>query len=316
MNVAVARKNQQECGQYFGLAIAYVIIAGAYGAGAVSGGCFNPAVAFGIDVSSAHLGFGACLAYIAFELAGAALAAVMYMLVRPEDFDKEKSPIASLLSEFLGTYMLVLTVGLNVLGKSPAAAFSIAASLMSMIYALGDVSGAHFNPAVTVAILASGMCPDLTPVEAVKYIVAQIVGGVCAGFTYSAIYSGASFPLGPVGSHSWSQAAVAEIVFTFVLCFVVLSAAVSEKTKTTQMFGLAIGSCVTVGGLAIGGISGGSLNPAVSFGIASAHAASSPSVLGNSVVYSVLELCGAGLAAGVQKVTHMEASEEAEKISA
>merc|ERR1719222_1237272 len=202
------------------------------------------------------------------------------MSVRPDDFGKSTTPSTNLIAEFIGTFVLVLTVGLNVLGRSPAAAFSIAAALMSMIYALGDVSGAHFNPAVTVAILASGMCPDLTPVEACKYIVTQIIGGVCAGFTYSAIYSGASFPLGPVGSHSWSQAAVAEIVFTFVLCFVVLSAAVSEKTKTTQMFGLAIGSCVTVGGLAIGGISGGSLNPAVSFGIASAHAISKPAVLG------------------------------------
>merc|ERR1719271_2188697 len=256
-------------------------------------------------------GFGVCLAYIAFELAGAALAAVMFMLVRPEDFDKEKSPVVPLLSEFLGTYILVLTVGLNVLGKSPAAAFSIAASLMCMIYALGDVSGAHFNPAVTVAILASGMCPDLTPVEACKYIVTQIIGGVCAGFTYSAIYSGASFPLGPVGSHSWSQAAVAEIV----LCFVVLCAAVSEKTKTTQMFGLAIGSCVTVGGFAIGGISGGSLNPAVSFGIAAAHAIKNPAVLGSAAVYAGLEFVGAGLAAGVQKVTHMPPSEENEKLA-
>jgi len=316
LNVAVAKKNATEGGQYFGLAIGYVIVAGAYGAGAVSGGCFNPAVAFGIDVSSAHLGFGACLAYIAFELAGAALAAVMYMLVRPEDFDKEKSPAVPMISEFLGTYILVLTVGLNVLGKSPAAAFSIAASLMSMIYALGDVSGAHFNPAVTVAILASGMCPDLTPAEAGKYIGTQIAGGVAAGFTYSAIYSGASFPLGPVGSHTWAQASIAEIVFTFVLCFVVLCAAVSEKTKTTQMFGLAIGSCVTVGGFAIGGISGGSLNPAVSFGIAAAHAVKTPAVLGNAAAYAALELCGAGLAAGVQKVTHADASEESEKIPA
>jgi len=315
LNVAVAKKNATEGGQYFGLAIGFVIVAGAYGAGAVSGGCFNPAVALGIDVSSAHLGFGVSLVYIAFELAGAALAAVAYMVVRPEDFDKEKSPVVPLISEFLGTFILVLTVGLNVLGKSQAGAFSIAASLMSMIYALGDVSGAHFNPAVTVAILASGMCPDLTPVEAVKYIVTQIAGGVFAGFTYMAIYGGASFPLGPVGNHSWAQASMAEIMFTFVLCFVVLCAAVSEKTKTTQMFGLAIGSCVTVGGLAIGGISGGSLNPAVSFGIAAAHAIKNPAVLGSAAVYAGLEFVGAGLAAGVQKVTHMPPSEENEKLA-
>jgi len=313
LNCAVSKKTSGN--QYFGMAIGFVIIAGAYGAGAVSGGCFNPAVAVGIDFSGAHLGSSTCLAYVAFQLAGAALAAVMFMLVRPGDFGKEGAG-APLLSEFLGTYILVLTVGLNVLGNSPAGAFSIAASLMCMIYALGDISGAHFNPAVTVAILASGMCPDLSPVQAGKYIVTQIIGGVCAGFTYSAIYSGALRPLdsglGPVGSHSWSEAAVAEIVFTFVLCLVVLCAAVSEKTKTTQMFGLAIGSCVTVGGFAIGGISGGSLNPAVSFGIAAATL--KPAAISAAAAYAGLEIVGAGLAAGVTKVTHMDAGEKNEKL--
>jgi len=313
LNVAVAKKNATEGGQYFGLAIGSVIVAGAYGAGAVSGGCFNPAVAVGIDVSSAHLGFGVCLAYIAFELAGAALAACMYMLVRPEDFGKEKSNVTPLVSEFLGTFILVLTVGLNVLGKSAAGAYSIAASLMCMIYALGDVSGAHFNPAVTATLLATGNVE--CPMEAVKYICAQLIGGICAGLTYSGIYSGASFPLGPVGTHTWGEVAMAETVFTFVLCFVVLGAAVSDKTKTTQFFGLAIGSCVTVGGLAIGGISGGSLNPAVSFGIGLAHAPKALSSVANAAVYSALELAGAGLAAGVMKVTHADASPEEEKLA-
>ena len=75
-------------------------------------------------------------------------------MVRPEEYSPG-APTglgAKCCSEFLGTFFLVLTVGLNVLGKSPAAAWSIAASLMCMIYALGSVSGAHFNPAVTLAI--------------------------------------------------------------------------------------------------------------------------------------------------------------------
>merc|ERR1740138_1648017 len=246
MNVAAAKKNVQEKNQYYGLAIGFVIIAGAYGAGAVSGGCFNPAVALGIDVSSAGLGFGWCGPYILFELAGAALAAVLFKVVRPEDFEGEKNSATELVSEFIGTYILVLTVGLNVLGKSKAAAFSIAASLTSMIYALGDVSVAHFNPAVTVAILASGRCPDLTPAKAGTFIGAQIAGGIAAAFT---------FALGPVGDFTWAGVSVAEIVFTFVLCFTVLCVAVSERTKASHLFGLAIGSCVTVGGFAIGGIS-------------------------------------------------------------
>eukprot|EP00490_Sorites_sp_Unknown_P008949 CAMPEP_0114696950 /NCGR_PEP_ID=MMETSP0191-20121206/73202_1 /TAXON_ID=126664 /ORGANISM="Sorites sp." /LENGTH=456 /DNA_ID=CAMNT_0001995369 /DNA_START=65 /DNA_END=1435 /DNA_ORIENTATION=+ len=303
MNVAAAKKNATEKNQYYGMAIAFTVVAGAYGAGAVSGGCFNPAVALGIDLSSAGLGFGWSLAYIVFELLGAGMAAALFKVVRPEDFGSEKSQITELVSEFLGTYMLVLTVGLNVLGKSKAAAFSIAAGLTSMIYALGDVSGAHFNPAVTVAILASGRCQELTPAKAGIYSGVQIAGGMAAALTYAFIYQGATFGLGPVGFSTWTGVSVAEIVFTFLLCFVVLCVAVSERTKASHMFGLAIGSCVTVGGFAIGGISGGSLNPAVSFGIAAANILNG-GFFYKALIYSALELLGGAAAAGVFTVTH------------
>eukprot|EP00933_Yihiella_yeosuensis_P035280 TRINITY_DN287_c0_g1_i1.p1 TRINITY_DN287_c0_g1~~TRINITY_DN287_c0_g1_i1.p1 ORF type:complete len:482 (+),score=125.67 TRINITY_DN287_c0_g1_i1:84-1448(+) len=303
LNVAAAKKNATEKGQYYGLAIGFVIIAGAYGAGAVSGGCFNPAVALGIDTASAGLGFGYSLVYIAFEIVGAVLAAALFSVVRPEDFEGEKSEVSELVSEFLGTFMLVLTVGLNVLGNSTAGAFSIAASLMSMIYALGDVSGAHFNPAVTVAILASGRCADLTPAKAGKFIGAQIAGGIAAAFTYSFIHQGKTFALGPVGKYSWTQASIAELVFTFVLCFTVLCVAVSERTKASHMFGLAIGSCVTVGGFAIGGISGGCLNPAVSCGIAASQIMNG-GFFWKAGVYSALEFGGAAAAAAAFQVTH------------
>merc|ERR1719215_1280895 len=89
--------------------------------------------------------------------------------------------------------------------------------------------------------------------------------------TYKCIHGGDSFSLRPRNGNGHAQAAISEIVFTFTLCYVVLCAAVNAKLKTTQMFGLAIGSCVTVGGFAIGGISGGSLNPAVSWGIVTSH---------------------------------------------
>jgi len=302
LNVAAAKKNVAEENQYYGLAIGFVIIAGAYGAGTVSGGCFNPAVALGIDIASAGIGFGWCIPYAIFQLAGAGMAAALFKIVRPEDFDSRKTPLTELASEFLGTYFLVLTVGLNVLGGSPAGAFSIAASLTSMIYALGDVSGAHFNPAVTIAILASQRCPDVTPAKAATFICAQILGGIVAAGTYAFIYAGQAFSLGPVGSSTWSQVGVAEFIFTFVLSYVVLCCAVSSHTKSSHMFGLLIGSCVTVGGNAIGSISGGSLNPAVSFGIAAAHHL--PRDLFNAVMYAVIEVLAGLSAALVFKITH------------
>ena len=101
----------------------------------------------------------------------------------------------------------------------------------------------------------------------------------------------------------WTQVAVAEIMFTFVLCYVVLSVAVSAKTAAPQFFGLAIGSCVTVGGFAIGGISGGSLNPAVSVGLATADTFNGGN-FANCLIYTLFEMIGALMAAGVFEMTH------------
>jgi len=265
-------------------------------------------------VSSAYHGIKWCFAYTVVELIGAFLAALAFKAVRPGDFEddplRKPSLSSELTSEFLGTFFLVLTVGLNVLGKSPAGAFSIAASLMCMIYALGDVSGAHFNPAVTLAIFMSNMCPDLTAQKAAFYMMAQIAGGITAAFIYALIYQGETFPLGPQPGHNWSQVAVAEIIFTFVLCYVVLSVAVSEgPTHSKTMFGLAIGSCVTVGGFAIGSISGGSLNPAVSMGIASSQIMNG-GMFYKALIYSAFEFIGAGAAAGMVTITHSPDKQE------
>merc|ERR1719401_1837283 len=123
-----------------------------------------------------------------------------------------------------------------------------------MIYALGDVSGANFNPAVTLAILCSKLGKDSAQ-DVGMFMGVQIAGGVLAAFTYAGIYSGQTFPLGPGAGYGWGQVAAAEIVFTLVLCLVVLCVAVSNDNGNKTMFGLAIGSCVTVGGFAIGSIS-------------------------------------------------------------
>jgi len=295
--------------QFYGLAIGFVVVAGAYSGGSVSMGCFNPAVAFGIDVSSAHLGVKYCFIYTVFELLGAALAALAFNVCRgeqEEDVTATPGLVAKLLSEFLGTYMLVLTVGLNVLSGSAAGAFSIAASLMCMIYALGTVSGAHFNPAVTVAIMCSRRekCP---PAEGGMYIGVQVLGGICAAFTYSAMMNGETFALKPP-AYKWSQALVAEFVFTFVLAFVVLSVA-TVKNGLSEYFGFAIGMCVTVGGCAIGKVSGGSLNPAVSFGISTSHIMNG-GVFWPCLVYTLVEVAAGAAAAGVFQVTQPSEFEE------
>jgi len=314
LNVA-ASKFHAGNNQFYGLAIGFVIVAGAYSGGSVSMGCFNPAVAFGIDVASAYFGVFYCFVYTIFELVGAALAAAAFMYCRGEQEacrDSEDAQAAAvglkqkLVSEFLGTYMLVLTVGLNVLSGSGAAAFSIAASLMCMIFALGTVSGAHFNPAVTTAIICSGR-DKCKANEGAMYMVAQILGGILAAFTYSYMMNGETFQLKPA-AYKWSQVVVAELVFTFVLAFVVLSVA-TVNNALSEYFGFAIGMCVTVGGFAIGKVSGGSLNPAVSIGISTSH------IMGGGgfypcLIYSLVEVVAGAAAAGVFKLTQPSEYEE------
>jgi len=301
LNVAASKVHAGK-NQFYGMAIGFVVVAGAYSGGSVSMGCFNPAVAFGIDCASAYFGVKYCFVYTLFELVGAALAAGCFKVCRgeqEEDENADPSIAAKLLSEFLGTYMLVLTVGLNVLSGSAAGAFSIAASLMCMIYALGSCSGAHFNPAVTVAIICAGR-GKCSPKDGAMYIGVQIVGGICAAFTYSFLMNGETFALKPA-AYQWSQALVAELVFTFLLAFVVLSVA-TVKNGLTEYFGFAIGMCVTVGGCAIGKVSGGSLNPAVSIGISTSHIINGG--LGwPCLIYTVVELLAGGMAAGVFMLT-------------
>jgi len=314
LNVATAGKNVGN--YYYGLAIGFVIVAGGYSVGNISGGAFNPAVALGIDLSSAGLGFGWGVAYVGYEILGAVLAAVLFRAVRPDEFNPARVDYSlhnKLVSEFIGTFLLVFTVGLNVLGNSSAAAWSIAACLMSMIYALGTCSGAHFNPAVTVAIICSGRgkCSIL---EGVSYIGVQILAGILAAFSYTAVHHGRTFPLAPgkiegSGQFGYGGVAFAEITFTFVLCYVVLAVA-TTKRPSKDMFGLAIGSCVTVGGFAIGSISGGSLNPAVSLGISSSHILNFSAEIYKwdfwigCLVWSGFETIGALLAAGLFRITH------------
>lgn len=206
----------------------------------------------------------------------------------------------------MGTFFLTLTVGLNVTTSGTAPALSIAASLMCMIYAVGDISGGHFNPAVTLAVY---MCrrDKITGTRTLVYILAQLIGALIGATTYILI-AGHSFALAPGVGVSWLSAGLAESLFTFVLCFVVLTVCTTEKGlsrdgELTDFHGFAIGMCVTVGGFAIGPISGASLNPALSFAIDTSNAFMG-GAWKNCVVYSAFEILGACLASYIIRMTH------------
>lgn len=220
-------------------------------------------------------------------------AAGVFRLVRAEDYQGEaKTQSAKLIAEFVGTFLLTATVGFNTLTDSAAGAWSIGACLMCMVYALGNVSGGHFNPAVTLAVLLGGR-GKITAQDAGKYVGVQILGAIAGALTYVGVMS-MSFKLGP--GLTWSKTAVGEIIFTFMLCFVVLSVATTASPQK-DMFGLAIGSVITAAGFA-GAAIGVCLNPAVAIGIDFSNMVKGGH-FGSSLAYGGLEAAGAALAVAV-----------------
>eukprot|EP00747_Dinoflagellata_sp_TGD_P092078 gnl/TRDRNA2_/TRDRNA2_165282_c3_seq1.p1 gnl/TRDRNA2_/TRDRNA2_165282_c3~~gnl/TRDRNA2_/TRDRNA2_165282_c3_seq1.p1 ORF type:complete len:501 (+),score=87.13 gnl/TRDRNA2_/TRDRNA2_165282_c3_seq1:52-1554(+) len=311
--------------QFFALAIGFVIIAGGYASGNISGACFNPAVAIGLDIVSVHTAEGVFWGfnYMIFELLGAALGAVLFYVCRPEDYklpglgvDESASSLSTrVVSEFAGTFILTFTVGLNMVMMSGAVAWSAGAALMCMIYALGNVSGGHFNPAVTTAVVLSGR-QKCSLYDGLVYVGAQMSAAIFAGCIYAHFhavgpYQANSFALGPLNGYNWRQAATAEFVFTFVIAFIVISVATvvppQQRTSQNFQFALAIGACVTTGGFAIGAISGGALNPAVAWGISVADIISPGGMEPawyNCLWYSIFEVAGGVMAAITFRFTH------------
>jgi aquaporin Z len=167
------------------------------------------------------------------------------------------------LVEFIGTFFLVLTIGFTVVGGGAGdmAPLAIGATLMVMIFAGGHISGAHFNPAVTLAVFLRGKCPVT---DVVPYWVAQVVGAAAAaGVVIFVKGASAAPPLDP----DVVKALIVEFLYTFALAYVVLNVATAKATAGNSFYGLAIGFTVLAGAYSVGGISGGAFNPAVAVGI-------------------------------------------------
>lgn len=320
LNVA-ASKMHGGSNEFFGLAIGGVIVAGGYSGGSISMGCFNPAVAVGIGLSGG--GGLYSFAYAIFEIIGATFAALLFKFCRPEDYDGGPSgdsiayPMqAKLIAEAVGTFILSVTAGLDVAASTKAAAVSIAAALTCMIFALGSISGGHFNPAVTLALHINGDKGVYSGWDVLKYMGTQI-GAAVVAMIVGLLMHGESFGLGPVAPHSWAQALVCETVFTFLLVSAVLSAT-SQASSLGQITALAVGLTVVCGGLASGFISGGVLNPAVASGVAVVHSFREGGrwALLALVPYFLAELFGGVLAAVAFKfVRPNEAPPHREKLS-
>jgi aquaporin Z len=195
--------------------------------------------------------------------------------------------------EAIGTFFLVFTVGAAVGSGSPLAPLGIGAVLMVMIYAGGHLSGGHYNPAVTMAVLVRRR---ITLHEAAGYWVAQIGAGLLAAVVVRTVVDRAHAAVGAtllLNSRTMLAAFVVELLFTFALCYVVLNVATSKDHRDNTFYGLAIGFTVVAGAVAVGAISGGAFNPAVTLGAAVMGMFAWPTLW----VYLVAQIL-AGIAAG------------------
>ncbi len=194
-------------------------------------------------------------------------------------------------TEFIGAFFLMFAVGVAALSGSVFVPLAAGATLMVMIYAGGHVSGAHYNPAVTLAALVRRR---IGIGDAAGYWVAQVAGGVIAAVLARAVVNPGSVKTLTLSGHAEAAAAVVELLITFALCYVVLNVATSKDQPGNGFFGLAIGFTVVGGAFAVGGVSGGVFNPAVALGGAAAG------LFGWSTiwVYLLVQL-GAGIAAGL-----------------
>jgi aquaporin Z len=197
--------------------------------------------------------------------------------------------IEACVSEFVGTFFLVLTIGYNVLQRTALAPISIGAMLTAMIFATGKVSGGHFNPAVTLGVLLRG---KVNFESASAYVGSQLCGALLAGCVYSHIL-GATFSLGPGTGYTLAAAAIVEVLFTAALVFVVLSVATTAQDDGNWYYGLAIGFTVMAAAFAIGPISGCSLNPAVTVGVIISHLMHTGEIMPSRLLtYTVAPLLG------------------------
>jgi aquaporin Z len=173
---------------------------------------------------------------------------------------------------------------------------------MVMVYMGGHISGAHYNPAVSVAILIRGKMEarDLIP-----YVLSQLTGAILASLTVMFIV-GDTFAPAPAPEAGLVLVLLCEVLFTFALALVVLNVATDDATAGNSYYGLAIGFTVMVGAFAVGAVSGGVFNPAVGTGPILIDVIAGDGVFTHLWIYWAGPLLGGVAAAGVFDLQHAE----------
>ncbi|NIQ12896.1 MAG: porin [Candidatus Dadabacteria bacterium] len=199
--------------------------------------------------------------------------------------------MAKYIVEFIGTFFLIFTIGAVVVEPEIDfyAPVAIGSVLTALVYAGGYISGAHYNPAVTICLWLRGTCKIL---DVPLYIIFQLLASVAA--TYSVLFV-KGFPAIVSMDIPIYESLLVEFLFTFALCFVILGVATAKSTKGNSYYGLAIGFVVMAGVFTVGDISGAVFNPAVAAGLTLMKILS----VSNIWIYIVASFIAGILAAGI-----------------
>ena len=197
--------------------------------------------------------------------------------------------------EFIGTFILVLTIGLSTSNKGAGdlAPVAIGSALMVMVFAGGHISGVHYNPAVSFAALLTG---KLRPRQTASYVLTQLAAGALAAVLVRALVGLAA----PARLASDWKILVGELIFTLALAYVVLNVTSAEATEGNSFYGLAIGFTVATGIFAVGKTTGGVFNLAAALG----GSVTGALTWSHSWIYLLASLLGGASAAAVFAYLH------------
>ncbi len=191
--------------------------------------------------------------------------------------------------EFIGTMFWVMAAGMT---GDPLA---IGLMIMVMVYMGAHVSGAHYNPAVTISVWIRAKLPRK---QVLGYMAAQVAGAIVAALICY-YFNEETFAPAPGLNVSFAKAFLAELMFTFALVSVVLNVTTTKRLEGNCAYGLAIGFTLVASAYTVGGLSGGVFNPAVGVGAILVDALFGGGSMANLLLYIVGPGFGGALAAAI-----------------
>jgi len=210
---------------------------------------------------------------------------ISYPHLEREQQQADAHLLPKLATEFIGVFFLVFTIGIS---KAVLAPLAIGFILMCLIFMGGHISGAHYNPAVSVGVF---LRKNLKFKELIYYCSAQVIGGIIGAAVAYGVTDTHDSPA-PAAGYTIGHAFTVEMLWTFILVSVVLNVATTKAQEDNSFFGLAIGGVVLAGAIAVGPISGACFNPAVATGLSIIDGANGGNGLEYLWIYWIAPLVG------------------------